>query len=198
MKLITWFLIVGMSVATASCSQTQKHAVPSTVDAQTLTQTRDVASQLVTRLGAKLKQEIASNGPASAVDVCQIAAPEIATDISKQQGWQVGRVGTRVRNQNNQPNTWQQAALTQFSERAAKGEKFDTMETYEIVQLQGKNVMRYAKAIAVQPMCVTCHGKAEQIPPEVKARLQEKYPADQAIGYSAGELRGAVIVERPL
>ena len=198
MKLNTWFLIGVIGVATASCSQTQKQTVPRAVDAQTLTQTRDVASQLVTRLGARLKQEIASNGPASAVDVCQIAAPEIAEDLSKQQGWQVGRVGTRVRNQNNQPNTWQQAALTQFGERAAKGEKFDTMETYNIVQLQGQNVMRYAKAIAVQPMCVTCHGKAEQIPPDVKARLQEKYPADQAIGYVVGELRGALVIERPL
>jgi len=165
---------------------------------QTLAQTRDAAAQLVGKLGAKLKQAIATNGTASAVETCKLAAPQIAEEVSQQQGWQVGRVGTRVRNPNNQPNSWQQAALAEFAARVKKGEKLDGMETYSVQHTKNGKTLRYAKAIGVQPMCIVCHGKTEQIPTEVQIKLRTLYPNDQATGYSVGELRGAVVIERPL
>ncbi|MGM0774574.1 MAG: c-type heme family protein, partial [Pseudomonadota bacterium] len=39
-----------------------------------------------------------------------------------------------------------------------------------------------------------CHGKS--IDPEVKAKLDELYPEDQATGFSEGDLRGAFVVTR--
>jgi hypothetical protein len=36
------------------------------------------------------------------------------------------------------------------------------------------------------------------MPEGVKARLQAEYPLDQATGYSVGDLRGAVVIKRPL
>lgn len=168
------------------------------VSEQTLAETRAVAQQLSMELGGRLKKEMSANGPASAVDVCNIAAPGIASTLSQKNNWQVGRVGTRVRNPLNQPNAWQQAALTTFVEKAAKGEKFEQMETHSVAIVDGKPMLRYAKAIGLQPMCVVCHGKPDQIPSNVKARLQDKYPNDLATGYSPGELRGAVVILRPL
>jgi hypothetical protein len=58
--------------------------------------------------------------------------------------------------------------------------------------------LHYAKAIAIQPMCLTCHGPADKIADGVKARLNADYPLDQATGYQEGELRGAVVITRPL
>lgn len=194
--------IITAALLLVACTQNPSNTSATTpvikVDEKTLAETRAVAMQLRNQLGAKLAAEMSKNGPASAVGVCNISAPEIAAAISKESGWQVGRVGTRVRNASNQPNVWQQAALASFASNAAKGEKFDNMETHSVATENGKSVLRYAKAIGVQPACLACHGKPENIPADVKAILQEKYPNDQAIGYSVGELRGAVVITRPL
>jgi hypothetical protein len=149
-------------------------------------------------LGATLKKEIAANGAASAINVCNVAAPEIAASLSQQTNWQIGRVGTRVRNPNNLANDWQQAALATFADKMAQGEKFEQMETYSVSQENSKPMLRYAKAIALQPMCAQCHGQSAQISPDVKARLQALYPTDKAVDYNVGDLRGAVVIVRPL
>jgi hypothetical protein len=169
-------------------------------EAKQVDEMRTVAKTLVTQLGGKLKEVMGTQGPVEAVSVCKQIAPQIANDLSKQTGWQVGRVGTRARNaQTGVADAWQIKALAQFDQRIQQGEKPDTMEFAEVVTApSGKHELRYAKAIALQPMCVTCHGSAESIPDGVKARLQAEYPHDQATGYKVGDLRGAVVITRPL
>lgn len=169
-------------------------------DPKQVEEMRVTAKTLVTQLGGKLKKEIETNGPESAVSVCKIIAPQIAADLSKQTGWKVSRVGTRVRNaESGTPDAWNAKALAGFAERMKQGEKPDAMERVEVVAMpSGQIYLRYAKAIAIQPMCMTCHGSAKDIPAGVKARLQAEYPLDKATGYSVGELRGAVVVMRPL
>ena len=161
---------------------------------------RATAKTLTTQLGGRLKQEMDANGPESAVRVCKQVAPQIAADLSRQTGWKVGRVGTRVRNtETGMPDEWDDKALAVFAERLKQGEKPDAMELAEVVTVSpGKHVLRYAKAITLQPMCVTCHGSPEHIPDGVKATLQADYPHDKATGYGVGELRGAVVISRPL
>lgn len=169
-------------------------------DPKQVEEMRGTAKALMMQLGGKLKGEIAANGLEAAVGVCKIAAPQIAADLSVQTGSKVGRVGTRVRNaEAGTPDTWNAKALAAFAERMKQGEKPDAMEMSEVVaDPSGKTYLRYAKAIAIQPMCLACHGSDSDIPDGVKARLQSEYPADKATGYSVGELRGAVVVMRPL
>lgn len=169
-------------------------------DPKQVEEMRGTAKALMMQLGGKLKGEIAANGLEAAVGVCKIAAPQIAADLSVQTGSKVGRVGTRVRNaEAGTPDTWNAKALAAFAERMKQGEKPDAMEMSEVVaDPSGKTYLRYAKAIAIQPMCLACHGSGSDIPDGVKARLQSEYPADKATGYSVGELRGAVVVMRPL
>ncbi len=45
------------------------------------------------------------------------------------------------------------------------------------------------KAIPLQEGCLGCHGS--EIKPAIAAALNEKYPNDQATGYSVGDIRGA-------
>ena len=54
------------------------------------------------------------------------------------------------------------------------------------------------KPIGTKPMCLTCHGDSKQIPQSVQARLDSVYPLDKAVGYSAGDLRGAVSIKQPM
>ncbi len=188
-------LVMAAAIA-AECAAA--NSISATVDDKTLDETRAVAGKLVTQLGGRLKAEMTAHGPAAALSVCKIAAPEIAGKLSQETGWKVGRVGTRVRNPLNSPNAWQQAALDEFAKRMAGGEKLDGMESWKVVQEGGRPTLLYAKAIGVQPLCLTCHGGPDSIPDEVKVRLKADYPNDKAVGYRVGELRGAVVIARPL
>ena len=59
---------------------------------------RAAAGAFVQKLGGALKAELAKGGPDNAILVCRELAPQIAGEISRANGWQVTRVGTRVRN----------------------------------------------------------------------------------------------------
>lgn len=168
-------------------------------DSSQVSEMRSTAQTLAKQLGGKLKAELAANGPEAAIGVCKRIAPQIAADLSKQTGWQVGRVGTRARNtESGTPDAWNAKALAVFSERLKQGEKPDALEIAEVVTGPSGKSLRYAKAIVMQPMCTVCHGTSTEIPDGVKTRLQAEYPMDKATGYSVGELRGAVVITRPL
>jgi hypothetical protein len=47
------------------------------------------------------------------------------------------------------------------------------------------------------PRCLNCHGKPENLAPEVKEMLAHLYPEDKAVGYELGDLRGAFSVHVP-
>jgi hypothetical protein len=173
---------------------------PSNLESATVENTRLIASQLLNTLGQKLKTALSTDGPLAAVSVCKEAAPSIANSLSAEYGVQVTRVGTRVRNQKmGIPNVWQKEALTQFEERLAAGEKPADLEYWKVVETaNGKRELHYAKAIAVQPQCLSCHGQAQDIPAALAEKIRQEYPNDQATGYSAGKLRGAVVITKPL
>ena len=188
-------VIVGFAAAPAVADTPAADLPPAALES-----TRAIANELVTQLGQKLKGAIASDGPVAAVGVCKEVAPAIAKNLSVRHGAQVGRVGTHVRNASmGVPNAWQKDALADFDARLAKGEKPADLEYWKVVDTgNGNQELRYAKAIVTQQLCVTCHGKAEDIPAPLMEKIRAEYPHDQATGYSVGQLRGAVVVTRPL
>ncbi len=185
-------LITGMARA--------DNTPPSSIDAGLVQSTRSIAGDLLGQLGQKLKAAMSTDGPVAAVSVCKESAPAIARQLSIANDAKVTRVGTRVRNQNmGIPNAWQKEALTQFEARLSQGEKAADIEYWQVADNgHGKNELRYAKAIAVQPQCLSCHGSAQDIAAPLAEKLRIEYPNDQATGYSVGQLRGAVVVTRPL
>ncbi len=157
----------------------------------------ETTQAFVKQLGGAMQEQMKAGGPEAAVKVCSELAPQISAEMSREKGWKVTRVGTRVRNPMlGIPDAWEQKVLARFQERAAKGETFDKMAHAEIVTEPGGKYFRFMKAIGVQPQCLACHG--EKIDPDIKAMVDERYPHDNARGYKAGDLRGAVSIKRPL
>jgi hypothetical protein len=175
-------------------------AAPANLDPAAALATRGIASQLLNQLGQKLKAAMTGDGPLAAVSVCKEAAPAIAQSLSAENGVQITRVGTRVRNSKmGVPNTWQKEALNQFEERLTRGEPAADLEYWQVVESgNGKRELHYAKAIMVQPMCLSCHGQSQDISTPLAEKIRLEYPDDQATGYSVGKLRGAVVVTKPL
>lgn len=160
-----------------------------------LGEARKVATMLPPKLLASLQEEIKKSGPEGAIPVCKDMAPKMAGEISQQTGWKIKRVSLKPRNEARAiPDVWEKAALEDFDKRAAAGEPPAQLEKGEKVG----NEYRYVKALPVQPLCLSCHGPADQLSPAVKDVLGKLYPNDQAIGYSVGQIRGAISIRKPL
>lgn len=157
-----------------------------------------VADGFLQQLQTDLQTELA-NGPAEAATICRDIAPLLASQLSRLNGWQVTRVGTRVRNPLlGLPDAWERKVLNEFATRKEQGEDLATLTHGEVVEFEGRLEYHYMKAIGVQPACLSCHGSPEQIPQGVKDSLAQFYPQDQAVGYAIGDLRGAVSIRQPL
>ena len=166
-------------------------------DSDMLTQSRAVTQAMLKELGQKLQSSMAEGGAINAIGVCHLQAPDIANRASTNNQAKISRVGTRARNPvMGVPNDWQAKALAQFDAALARGDKLADIEFSETVSTASGKEFHFAKPIVLQPMCVSCHGSPEQISPEVKAKLNELYPNDKAVGYQPGQLRGAVVLSR--
>jgi len=54
------------------------------------------------------------------------------------------------------------------------------------------------KVIAMQDVCLKCHGSLETIVPQVKEQLSAEYPYDKATGYTINQIRGAFSIKKAL
>ena len=154
---------------------------------------------LLKNLKGALIKEIQKSGPPGAISVCKDLAPELVSEVSTQKGWKVTRVSLKPRNPLlGTADEWEQLVLKDFEERLIKGEKPDTLEVSEIVRQPQGNYYRYMKALVIQSECLMCHGSADSISSVIKKKITAEYPHDRAVGYAAGQVRGAVSIKRPL
>jgi len=155
---------------------------------------QQLARDAMGAFAAELKQSLVSamgdQGPVAAVAVCAIEAPQIAARLSSEYGVTVSRTSLRARNPGNAPlPEWQRSVLLGWQAAHEAGTLGPDAEYF---QSTGRGGFRLMKPIRVQPMCLTCHGT--NIEPQVLTAISERYPADEAVGYAAGDLRGAFVV----
>jgi type IV secretory pathway TrbL component len=159
---------------------------------------RKASGALIQKLGGELKAALAEKGAEGAISVCKERAPQIAAAVSKQFALEAKRVSPKNRNRAGVPDAWEAEAQAGLEKRLAAGEKPETLDTWQIVSTPGGKQFRYAKALPVQQLCLTCHGDPAAIPAGVKARLAAEYPLDKATGYAPGMVRGIVSIKRSL
>lgn len=164
---------------------------------EALAEARQVADDLTTRLRQLLMKEMAANGIAGAVRVCADVALQTTRDFSAARGRYVRRVSLRNRNPENVPDARERQMLMLLADQHRAG-KLPPESSEVIEEPNGARTLVYFKPILTAPMCTTCHGPAESIPPEVKQVLAARYPRDTATGYAPGDLRGAIAVRIPL
>ena len=166
------------------------------VEAEYVKSARGKIKEFAQELMGEFKSALGKGGPVEAISGCSDKAYALANKISRQTGWMVRRVSLKTRNPMDRPDSYETKILHRF-QSVPKGEK-TTGQVFEIVDTGGRKEFRYMKVIRLAPPCLKCHGPLDQIPPEVKARLDTYYPHDQATGYKAGDVRGAFSVRIPL
>ena len=151
------------------------------------------AMSLVRTLGGRLNAHMASDGPAGAIAFCSVQAQSLTDSVSGAlgEGWAVKRTTLRTRNPRNAPDSLEAAALRYF--HAAP----DTALPDYYVQVTPTGRYRYYMPLRLGHMCLECHGPRASLDPGVRQTLDTRYPADQATGYTEGDLRGVIRVTIP-
>lgn len=165
-----------------------------TAEAQALERTRGAAKQLGGTLKSRLREAMGEGGPQRAIDVCAGEAQALTERVAEETGVQVGRSSLRLRNPDNAAPDWVETWLREKGDRPAQGVK----GVARVDDVDGEKRARVIKPIAVEGPCVSCHGPRENLPDSVVQVLEREYPQDQAVGYAAGDLRGALWAEAPV
>lgn len=172
----------------------------SAVNAADVNALQGEAATVVKAFGGPLKKALVggmkSAGPVSTIGICNEKAPGIAMAAAVSTGWEVGRTSLKLRNPNNEPDSWELNVLKIFEKRKAAGENPASISFGEVVELDGKKQYRFMKAIGTADVCLNCHGAS--IVPEVTTKLDGLYPDDQARGYAKGDIRGAFTLKKNL
>lgn len=189
MKTMRWFVLM-LAVAATARGEVSSNAVNAVAAA------RAACAELGTALRGRLQGAVETNGFTAALAICRDAAPKLAAEISARRGVVVRRTAVRVRNPDNRPDAWERGVLQQFADRVAAGAEAAKLEQAGLATgADGTRVVRYMKAIPMEPLCVTCHGAP--IAPDIAAELARLYPQDQATNFVPGEVRGAFSVTMP-
>jgi hypothetical protein len=137
----------------------------------------------------ELKQALDRGGPSWAIGSCHIDTTMLSNRIQRQEGLAVGRTSDRLRNPMNRPRAWAKPIV-----EANAGLYARDVEGFAADLGNKVGVLR---PMVQGPICVSCHGPAEKIHPAVSRAVPIRYPADRAIGFAEGEIRGWYWVEIP-
>ena len=140
-------------------------------------------------LGGELKAALERGGIDEAVPYCQVHALPITDSVAAVYDAAVSRTALRVRNPANEPTPGERTVLEAW--RAQEDVPVPT------IRLEDGTVL-YHRPILMMPLCLQCHGTVGEDLTEADYDLiTERYPDDQATGFSAGELRGMWTVAFP-
>lgn len=149
-----------------------------------------IVKQFAGKLKPELKQALENGGPVHAVEVCSEKAPAIAAELAEKSGWKIRRVSLKPRNPAAAPDAWERASLEALATRQANNDGSDPLVLVE----RGDTSFRFMKAQVVEPLCLTCHG--QEIEPDIAQALEHFYPKDRGTGYSLGDVRGAISLQK--
>lgn len=158
-----------------------------------LEQSKKTAQAFMQTLGGALKKQLELGGAESAIGVCKQVAPALASEYSSD-GRTVKRVSLKARNiVQGTPDTWERSVLEGFDRQQNK--PIGEMEVAQVMSDSDGRWFRFMKAIPTQPMCLQCHGQPADISAGVRQLLLQEYPQDKAVGYSSGQVRGAISIK---
>jgi mono/diheme cytochrome c family protein/nitrate reductase cytochrome c-type subunit len=135
-------------------------------------------------LGKNLMESIQQKGTLEALAFCNHQAIPLTDSMATKYNATIKRVSDKNRNPNNKANTEELKYIAQFKKDLA------TKKEIKPVVIEKGDKIRFYYPIETNTMCLQCHGKPEQIQPEVRAKTLQLYPKDLAIRYSENEVRG--------
>jgi len=139
-----------------------------------------MASEMLGEMEAALE----TGDPAKGIAVCRELAPSIAVSISEHFGIKIGRTAFYLRNPDNTPPEWARGLV-------------DARASEPAFLIGPEGEFGALLPIRLKVECQMCHGPTELTDADVLAAIAEYYPADQAVDFAEGALRGWFWAETP-
>ena len=136
----------------------------------------------------ELNDAFAQGGAEIAIRGCHLDTT-LTTFRFAREGIAAGRTSDRLRSPTNRAPKWAAETVQAWAGHAAReidGFAFDLGDRVGVL-----------RPIVQRERCAACHGPVERLSPGVRAVLAERYPADRAVGFREGEIRGWFWVEMP-
>ena len=147
---------------------------------------KEIATASFAALGSQLKAAIESGGVPSALQYCNIEAMPLTDSLSNAYNASIRRTTMQPRNPSNAPSLLEKAQLTKYSEMKLAGEEIGPT----VVATDDGSKIFYSP-IMLNDFCLQCHGTVgKELAVENYEVIKNLYPADEAVGYIAGDLRG--------
>lgn len=159
---------------------------------------REISQKFMGELKSVLMKNLKEGGPTQAITVCSDTAQQLTQLIGEENGVQLRRVTLKERNPNDKPDEFEEDVLNMFHEKFEEEGLTSEDDYFEIVQKDAVSYARYMQPLFVGGPCLTCHGDENKMSDEIKTLLHENYPDDKAVGYKAGDLRGAISITKEL
>lgn len=116
----------------------------------------------------------------AAISFCNIAAMPLTDSLSHLHNVTIQRLTDKNRNPKN---------AIQSPMDSVAWEKIKTGKTHFVQSANDGEQYYYKPIVMAMPTCIKCHGNESDIALSTSKLLQQKYPADKAIGYVLGDMR---------
>ena len=136
----------------------------------------------------ELNEAFARGGPEAAMRICHIDA-DATSHLLGREGIAAGRTSDRLRSPTNRAPQWTAGFVKTWAGRPARD-----IDGFAVDLGDRVGVLR---PIVEREACGHCHGSLHRMTPGVREALADRYPADRAIGFREGEIRGWFWVEMP-
>jgi hypothetical protein len=197
-------LLIGLSLILSGCADNSapadgegsvatapENTDPEIPDSVLMARGMEITTTAFKKLSGSLKQAISDSGVPGALQYCNLMAWPLLDTVARSHGVKLRRTALRVRNPSNRPEQPETSILNAFDVRNQAGEK----PRGKLERTAGMPTTFY-RPILLQEGCLPCHGSPnDDIATEDFNLIRSLYPADEAISFQVGELRGMWVVE---
>ena len=179
-------VIIALAIIAVSCGRTRVKERPqaSIPDSVYLESGNRFVAMTFDTLRNALFRSIELHGVDSAISFCNENALKI-TALYADSGT-VRRTALRYRNPLNRPDSLEKRVVEDLAEALATSGS----ATERLIRSDDEEI-HFFKPIIMQPSCVVCHGApGKEISSSTMTAIRARYPADSAVNFMAGDLRG--------
>ena len=146
----------------------------------------EIAQASFKHLSTKLTKQMKEGGPELAIPFCNTQASPLIKELEEKYSVVIKRTSDKIRNPKNEATSREMEIIDSYKNLISNNEKLSP-----VVELDINNTKHFYAPIVLKSNCIVCHGKqGEDVAEKTNSLLKSLYPADMAVGYKEGDLRG--------
>jgi len=146
----------------------------------------EIAQASFKQLSSELTKQMKAGGPELAIPFCNTQASPLIKELEEKYSVVIKRTSDKIRNPKNKATSREREIIDSYKNLIGNNEKLAP-----VVELDMNSAKHFYTPIVLKSNCIVCHGKpGEDIAEQTIFLLESLYPADMAIGYKEGDLRG--------